>query len=84
MRSRFMLLELRGHRFRQVFFKLRGKPLLQHRPPFGRNQQRTEPGAAFLVVPENFGLNREPIALIGECEQNSYFALLAAGKGFQL
>lgn len=37
--SRFIFPELRGHRFRQVFFELRGKPLLQHKPLSCRNQQ---------------------------------------------
>ncbi len=37
---------------------------------------------AVLVVPANFGVNREAIALTGECEQNSYLPSGLQGGGF--
>ena len=71
-KPRLLFPELACHGFWQVFFKLRGQPLLQQRHLLRGNQQRAQPGTAFLVVPANLGLNPEAILLAGENERNPY------------
>ena len=66
-------LELASHGFRQLLFQPRGQPVLQRRLLAWAWKQKSQPSAAFLVIPTNFGPELERIVLAWQSKLHFHF-----------